>query len=63
MTKHISNKKIIRENSPDKARSIKSPAKPGSVRSDVVERVVREVVNTRTASGNGKESNPHKSKH
>ena len=47
MTKPISNKKADRDNSPDKARSIKSPVRSGTVRAKDVEKVVREVVNMR----------------
>jgi hypothetical protein len=63
MTKDLSNKETVRGGTLKGSRSIKSAPKSGTVRAKDVERVVREVVNTRTASGNHKGSNTHKSKH
>ena len=63
MTKSRSDKCTMREGSPDRTRSVKSPPKSGSVRSSVVERAVRKVANRRDDSGQFRSSDAHKSKH
>jgi len=62
MTKSRSDKHTIRDGSLDCTRSVKSPPKSGSVRSAVVERVVRKVANRRDDSGHFRTSDAHKSK-
>lgn len=62
MTKSRSDKQTG-DGKSDCTRSVKSPPKPGSVKSSVVERVVRQVADRRDATEHSRTSGNYESKH